>query len=30
MITLFLVIGWPLFILAFLIQYAHSPNGFYH
>lgn len=30
LITVFLVVGWPLFVIAFFIQYAHNPIGFYH
>jgi hypothetical protein len=30
LITVILVVGWPLFIIAFLIQAAHNPTGFYH
>ncbi|WP_294534752.1 hypothetical protein [uncultured Rhodoblastus sp.] len=30
LITVVLLVGWPLFIIAFLIQVSHNPNGFYH
>ena len=30
LINVFLVVGWPLFVIAFLIQMSHSPNGFWH
>jgi hypothetical protein len=30
LITVFLVVGWPLFVIAFVLQVARNPSGFFH